>query len=50
MELEQFFQFQHFTTFEDGLVLVVDDGIAVGLVLGTVKDEINAKLGVGRTL
>ena len=44
LELEQFFQFQHFTTFEDGLVLVVNDGIAVGLILGTVENEINAKL------
>jgi len=44
LELEQFFQFQHFTTFEDSFVLVVDDGIAVGLILGTMKDEINAKL------
>ena len=44
LELEQFFQFQHFTTFEDGLVLMVDDGIAVGLILGTVENEINAKL------
>ena len=44
LELEQFFQFQHLTTFEDSFVLVVDDGIAVGLILGTMKDEINAKL------
>jgi hypothetical protein len=44
LELEQFFQFQHLTTFEDGLVLMVDDGIAVGLILGTVENEINAKL------
>ena len=44
LELEQFFQFQHLTTFEGGLVLMVDDGIAVGLILGTVENEINAKL------
>ena len=44
LELEQFFQFQHFTTFEDGLVLVVDDGIAVGLILGTVENEVNTEL------
>lgn len=43
LELEQFFQFQHLTTFEDGLVLMVDDGIAVGFILGTVENEINAK-------
>ena len=40
----KFFEFQDFTTFEDGLVLVVDDGIAIGLILGTMENKINTKL------
>ena len=44
LELEQFFELQDFTTFEDGLVLVVDDGIAIGFIFGTMENEINTKL------
>ena len=42
--MEQFFQFQYLATFEDGFVLVVNDGIAVGLIFGAMKHKINAKL------
>ena len=44
LELQEVFQLQYVATFENGLVLVVDDGIAVGLVLGAMKDQIDTKL------
>lgn len=44
LELQEVFQLQYVATFENGLVLMVDDGIAVGLVLGAMKDQIDTKL------
>ena len=42
--MQEVFQLQHVATFENGLALMIDDGLAVGLVLGAMKDQIDTKL------
>ena len=42
--MQEFAELPHVATFEDGLGQVVDDGVAVGFVLGAVENEVDAEL------